>query len=334
MTSALLVALLAATASAGDAITLEAVRAGVPGHTSPSLTVHAHTEAQLDVSLDCGGGRFAQSRAVRPGDDLVLTLDGLALGSHACRGRLQLRTPDGGSAEMPLSLDVELLSPIAVTVDLADLDLEARHLVFRANRPVQRISLQIIGEGGRVLGETEAGIGAQEGSVFDWPQEPGEVLQIRLTAWDDHGFSGGVELSPWSYAIPHEDVVFASGSHEIREEEVWKLERCWEDVARVRTRYGDIVKMKLYVAGYTDTVGPAASNQELSERRARAIAAWFRGRGFDEPIHFQGFGERALAVSTPDETDEQANRRSVYLLSADTPPISGEIPDRAWTVLR
>ena len=79
-----------------------------------------------------------------------------------------------------------------------------------------------------------------------------------------------------------------------------------------------------------DTVGDAASNQGLSERRARAIAAWFRQRGFRGAVWYQGFGEGVLAVGTPDETDEPANRRAIYVLAADKPPVSDVLPRQAW----
>jgi outer membrane protein OmpA-like peptidoglycan-associated protein len=71
----------------------------------------------------------------------------------------------------------------------------------------------------------------------------------------------------------------------------------------------------------------------LSERRARAIAAWFRRRGFTGPVSYQGFGETALAVPTPDETDEAANRRALYILAANPPPVSEQLPARAWKPL-
>jgi outer membrane protein OmpA-like peptidoglycan-associated protein len=91
-----------------------------------------------------------------------------------------------------------------------------------------------------------------------------------------------------------------------------------------------VVEIQLYVAGYTDTVGNSASNQGLSERRAKSIARWFSTRGFAQPIHFQGFGEDALAVGTPDETDQAANRRAIYILAAQPPPTGPTLPRSAW----
>ena len=90
------------------------------------------------------------------------------------------------------------------------------------------------------------------------------------------------------------------------------------------------MKIKLYVAGYTDTVGDKKHNYELSNRRAKAIAGYFRKKGFKFPIMFQGFGEDALKEQTPDETDNQANRRAMYVLAGDMAPSGGSFPRQSW----
>ena len=91
--------------------------------------------------------------------------------------------------------------------------------------------------------------------------------------------------------------------------------------------------IKLYLAGYTDTVGDGGGNQALSERRARSIAAWFRNRGFSGEIAFQGFGERGQAVQTGEGVDEARNRRAVYILAASPPPTSPGLPGSNWSRL-
>jgi hypothetical protein len=59
---------------------------------------------------------------------------------------------------------------------------------------------------------------------------------------------------------------------------------------------------------HTDTVATAEYNQELSTRRAQALARWFRSHGLKLPIACAGMGERALKVKTADEVDEPRNR--------------------------
>jgi outer membrane protein OmpA-like peptidoglycan-associated protein len=85
------------------------------------------------------------------------------------------------------------------------------------------------------------------------------------------------------------------------------------------------VKMQLFVAGHTDTVGPSARNRALSLDRARAIAAYFQRKGLALPIAYAGFGEDVLKVKTPDETDERRNRRADYVIAprGAPPPFKG-----------
>jgi outer membrane protein OmpA-like peptidoglycan-associated protein len=83
--------------------------------------------------------------------------------------------------------------------------------------------------------------------------------------------------------------------------------------------------LKLYIAGHTDTVGPADKNRELSRARAKAIAGYLRKKGLGVAIVVAGFGEDVLKIKTPDNTDERANRRADYVLgpAAGAPPFGG-----------
>ena len=82
-------------------------------------------------------------------------------------------------------------------------------------------------------------------------------------------------MFPWSYDIPHEDVIFASNQSSIPSEEVYKL----TDVQQEDQGGGKVQQfaiVNLYVAGYTDTVGDAGHNLQLSTNRARSIGTWFK----------------------------------------------------------
>ena len=193
-----------------------------------------------------------------------------------------------------------------------------------------------MGPGGLVIGHgrNDAGpFAAGQQVPLSWTDSGDEVIQLRVVGTDVDGFWGQVDLSPWAYEVPHEDVVFASGLSEIRPDEVPKLQAALTEVEAIVAKYGSVAQINLYVAGYTDTVGPADSNVTLSRARAQAIAQWFKAAGFAHPIYFQGFGEQGLAVSTPDNTDEPANRRAAYIVAAETPPVSGAIPSRSWKAL-
>lgn len=300
----------------------------VPTGTIPAITFHAATDGTMQANVRCAGRTFSLTQALAAGTETALSLP-LPEGAHTCSGLVRFDKPSGDWAEVPLQFPVVVRSPLRFTVSLADVDLAGRRLVVHADQPLVEATVTRVGLGGAVLGTERADLSEPRDPVFTWT-DPAEVLVLRVAARDADGIAGSVELSPWFYAIPHDDVVFASGSDIIAAEEAKKLERCWQDVAMVRDKYGAVVDIELFVAGFTDTVGPAASNRTLSERRAAAIAAWFRSRGFSGSVWYQGFGEDVLAAPTADEVDEVRNRRALYLLSAEQPAVSPALPSDRW----
>lgn len=325
-------ALLAA-AAAQDALTLSAVTSAQEGLGTPSVTFSPRVSGSLEVSLSCGAVPFSWSGGIRPGQPVVLELSGLPRGAHDCQGAITLRADDGSEGQMPLSLAVEVLPPLSLSVDRSELDLEGRRMTLRADRALSRYELEVLGEGGAVIGRGGGELMGLSDPELTWEQTGAEALKIDITAWDTRQLAGRLELSPWSYNIPHEDVIFETGSDVITAAEAPKMEAAWAELQGVLARYGDVVEVRLYVAGYTDTVGDPASNQALSERRARSIAAWFRARGFAGQVSYQGFGESVLAVGTEDEVDEPRNRRALYILAAEAPPTGGELPRGDWRPL-
>lgn len=65
------------------------------------------------------------------------------------------------------------------------------------------------------------------------------------------------------------------------------------------------------VAGYADTLGSDAVNLDVSRERAEAVAAGLRAAFAGQGVEVKkvGWGERQLAVWTPDNKSEMANRR-------------------------
>lgn len=321
-----------------DPVDLE-LRARVQhGQGKPALILHVNeTASQLDARFTCSGVSASRSGAAPQGQDIELTVD-LPVGQHSCKGQLALTLSDGSEGEMPLSFQVSVLPPLKVDVPRDQVNLAEGTLQVAMDRPPGRVEITAYGPGGAVAGAGEAlagGLSAGELIEVSWSvQAPGaEVLRLEVRGFDEDGFWAAVDLFPWAYDIPHEDVVFPSGAHEIPASEVPKLQAALAEVRAVEAKYGDFAELQLFVAGYTDTVGSADKNQGLSERRARAIAAWYKANGFTGTIWYQGFGESVPAVATPDETDEPANRRAVYLVAAETPPVSAEVPRRSWTRL-
>jgi hypothetical protein len=323
--------LLAQLATAQDAVSLEAVRRVQEGD-APSVTFIGGASGHLSANVSCSGHNFSLSKPLAPGIRHTLPFEGLPKGSHSCRGDLSLEGDDF-SGQMPLSFDVQVLPRLVLTVNRSDLHLDGHMLAVVGSRGLRRVAVEAFGERGSKLGEGQTSAGGDTRVEIQWGGQPGEVLKLTVTGWDMDDLYGEVHLFPWHYEIPHDDLVFATGDATITSNEEPKLETAWTELQGVLDRFGDVVEVRLYVAGYTDTVGGHAANQALSERRARSIADWFKQRGFAGPIAFQGFGESALAIATPDETNEAGNRRATYILASE-PPVGEPFPSAAWTTLR
>jgi outer membrane protein OmpA-like peptidoglycan-associated protein len=222
--------------------------------------------------------------------------------------------------------------PLKIEVDRSRVDLPGRKLEVRMNHPAGRVELKVYGpRGGAPLLETTqdfTGRPPGEPLVVTWPDPHGEVARLDLRAYDAGGYWVGMALVRWF--IPHEEVNFATDSAVITPAEAPKLEGSQKLIADALAKFHDLGPIKLFIAGHTDTVGATGYNLRLSQRRAQAIATWFRKRGLRLPIYFEGFGEQALLVSTPDETDERRNRRVDYILSFDEPAIKGESFRPVW----
>jgi outer membrane protein OmpA-like peptidoglycan-associated protein len=98
-------------------------------------------------------------------------------------------------------------------------------------------------------------------------------------------------------------VTFATGSYAISP----SFQATLDQIAQSLRNYPDSL---VDVYGHTDTVGSTASNQRLSEERARAVANYLINHGVaSSRIRWQGFGETQLKVATGDNVNEPANRR-------------------------
>ena len=220
-------------------------------------------------------------------------------------------------------------APFHVTYDLDHLDLDGRVLQFQMARPAGSADLVVIGDDGTQIGTGSAryhGEPAHTWLAISWSQPAGaRVLMLRLRAVAADGQITRVELIPWSVAIQHDDVNFATHSAAIEPGEATKLDASLSKITEVVKRSEKFVQMQLYVAGHTDTVGSSVNNRALSLDRARAIAAYFRRKGLTLPIAFAGFGEDVPKIKTADEIDEPANRRADYVIAPRdaAPPFRG-----------
>lgn len=78
---------------------------------------------------------------------------------------------------------------------------------------------------------------------------------------------------------------------------------------------------QMVVGGYTDNLGTAEHNLQLSTRRARALAAWLDTHGMSQfGIRAQGFGEKKPRYPNTTESGRAHNRRIEIEIEPQTAP--------------
>ncbi|MFN3199363.1 MAG: OmpA family protein [Bradymonadia bacterium] len=250
-------------------------------------------------------------------------------------------TFDAGPETVNFEFDLHVTSPLKVGIEKKDIYLEEGRAVISANQPLGRGSVTVTDiEGTTVVDEALdlTGQGGPKGGRFtlEWtpPGEDVEIKDVKLMVFDAHEAQNyTLTLTPFFVELPHEDVVFATNSAEIEAPESPKLHKALEVLNGYVKKWGNVLEARLYIGGYTDTVGNAADNRTLSTARAKAIATWFRAHGVRLPIYYQGFGESGLAVQTADGVDEARNRRAIYVLGASAPS-GGQYTGGRWIRLK
>jgi outer membrane protein OmpA-like peptidoglycan-associated protein len=231
--------------------------------------------------------------------------------------------PSGARARVPLDL----------VIDKSKVDLAEHHLEVRASRDLERVTIKVVGDSGAVLADDSRDLAPQPAGkplVVGWsPSSDEPVARIEVFVYDVDGYYKGIAITPWAVFIPHEEVAFQFDSARIEESERPKLEASFTRVTQALATHPQL-RVALFVAGHTDTVGEASYNLRLSRLRAQAIARWFRQRGLKIPIAYEGFGESALLVRTADEVDEPRNRRVDYILSVEEPVLKSSGFRPSW----
>lgn len=239
----------------------------------------------------------------------------------------------GESVETTFETTVTVAEPLELSVDEERARIAEGQLDVRSNRPLERVELTITDSDGETLQAGTQSVGGSRTFQVTWPDDA-EIGSIELKAYGPHGFWRGLQLQPFWVKIPHKEVRFQFGEADWKDDQVSKLRDSLDKIREAMQEHRNKgLDMKLYIAGYTDTVGSKSSNRDLSRKRARAIGDWFRQQGLGIPVYYQGFGEDVLAVETPDETEKKANRRAIYILGNATPPTSETIPRSNWRPL-
>jgi outer membrane protein OmpA-like peptidoglycan-associated protein len=309
-----------------------ALEGDVPVGKKPVLKVRAAqpvTDVRLELERE-DGKRFSSKQAsLAKGQTAALAIGDGAAGKASYKGTLSVQIAGQGRWSEQLVFDTLVRAPLKVTYDADHLDLDKRVLEFKLSRPAGQAELVVIGEDGKELGKGAASYQNPSPDAWlaiRWTQPANTrvmVMKLRVVAAD--GQATNVELIPWSVTVEHEDVNFSTDSAVIEPGETAKLDDSLAKIREIVKRSERFMKLQLYIAGHTDTVGPHAKNRKLSLDRAHAIAKYFRKQGLTIPIAFAGFGEEVLKVDTPDGTDERRNRRADYVLgpAGGAPPFKG-----------
>jgi outer membrane protein OmpA-like peptidoglycan-associated protein len=239
------------------------------------------------------------------------------------QGTLTVNRVSGEQGTMPLQFETEVQGPLKLTIDKDhDVDFEHRALDFTLNHAVAKVHLKVLLESGLTAVDDDVLFNNEPAGTklqVTWPATSARVMVVDVRAFDAAGFYDSIELTKWQVDIPHEEVNFDSGKAEVRADERPKLDASYALIAEAVAKFGKLASLKLFIAGHTDTVGGTDANRALSLNRARAIGAYLRSKGLRLPVLVEGFGEEALLVATPDETDEKRNRRAEYIIAIDTP---------------
>ncbi len=324
MKPVLLLAALLSSLALADSVNVALTNKAIKGKGLPAVHVEIlEPIAGFKLTLARDGGKPQEWKGGgKPGVTRHIELtqpDGVAKWA----GELVINLPNGTTGTMPLEFDTELVGPLTLDMDKdKDADFAHRTLYFTLNQPIAKAHLKVLMDTGVAVIDDDIPFDGEVAGTklkVTWPEGKGQVFKIDLRAYAKSGQYIGVELTKWEVAIPHDDVNFASGKWDISAEDALKLDASLKLVLDAVEKYGQLAPIKLYILGFTDTVGPTASNRTLSLNRARSIGAWFRKRGVRIPVFFVGVGEEALLVGTADEQDEPRNRRALYIISLEEP---------------
>jgi len=241
--------------------------------------------------------------------------------------------PDGFVEELQVPISYSYGGQLSVDLSNAQADLEAHTVSVSVTTEIERADVTAYGARRAVLDQRSIDLVGGPGTVtIPWVGDPEEVVLLDVTVHSSNAWAS-FTYSPWFLNIPHDDIQFASNSSDIPSDQEWKMTNTLQELQEVIEKYGDLVPVKVFIAGCTDTVGDAAHNRDLSRRRARSIASWLKSNGYDNPVYYHGFGESLLAVRTGDGVDESRNRRALYIVAANPPPAGSGIPQVSWTEL-
>jgi outer membrane protein OmpA-like peptidoglycan-associated protein len=309
------------------------MRSQVPQGEKPILEltgVQAVTGLAIDLVRNDGKKFAVRQGAIAAGQVVTVPVGDGAPGKATYKCTFTAVLAGGTKWSDTVEFDTAVTLPIKFQYDLDHLDLDKRVLQVKPSRPIEKAWVVAVGEDGKDLGKGEAAFApdklpADGWLPISWTQPANtRVVQLKLRVVAADGAVALLDLTPWSVEVDHEDVNFATDSSTIDASETAKLDASLAKITDTVKRV-TAVKMQLYIAGHTDTVGPSDKNLRLSQARALAIAKYFRAKGLAIPVAVAGYGEEVLKIKTAQDKDERANRRADYVLgpAGGAPPFKG-----------
>jgi OOP family OmpA-OmpF porin len=198
---------------------------------------------------------------------------------------------------------------VVLPEDLANWDLPQSHVGELTDARARLIS--VLDGGARDSNPTVA---ARAQAKFDcWVEQQEENHQAdHIAACRDEFLAAMEELEgkPMPADVPGQYIVlFDFDRYNIRPDAQAVIDQVLADAAAKG------VPVNISAIGHADTAGPEDYNMALSLRRADSVREALIAGGIDpNAITVAGRGETELAVPTPDNTPEQANRRVEIVL--------------------
>jgi outer membrane protein OmpA-like peptidoglycan-associated protein len=323
-----------------DAISIKMVTT-VPSGQQPKLTITAMQPVdKVEVLLNRDDGKMVEETIgdLSVGGWRDVMLDG-TVGKHKYGGRITC-VVDGKPSAIQVDFQTIVSGGVQVTVDKANVDLAKGRMGLLVSIPDGKVELKILSatDGAILVDHEQTFADHATGTLLSIQWQPHakntEVGRVDVRVSDPTGAFQSFSMFPWSVYIPHEEVIFATDSAAIAASEAPKLQTSLTKIADALAKHKDLGPIKLYIAGHTDTVGAPKYNQNLSLKRAQAIANWFRKNGLRIPIFCEGFGEQALRIATPDNCDEPRNRRVDYILSVEDPVLRATEFRPTWKAIK
>jgi outer membrane protein OmpA-like peptidoglycan-associated protein len=300
----------------------------VPVGKQPTLTIKVKKDlasGQLELKNTGGGSHRQPLKETEAGNDIVIQLPHSKVGKVKWSGSLSVVFADKSEGSMPVSFSTEVLGSFRFSIKDEDIDLVNHSIIVTSERDTAKIELEVYTDEGALLAGTSKEFDKVKAGTpmkLEWsPRTAGDVLRLHVVVTDTATATQSGDWFPYTVSIPHEDVEFETGKDAVRPSEEPKLKAAIAEIDKALKRFGPALQadkhgLRLMVTGHTDTVGNAAGNKALSDRRAQSIAKWFARAGVKVPIYARGMGEDDLKVDTPDETENQSNRRVDYDVGA------------------